>query len=70
MTDHATTPDPAVAPAAKEKVDTSVPASARIWNYWLGGKDNYAEFVKSAYHQSDLDTVRVIRMIAESGRIQ
>ncbi|MDT0571110.1 SAM-dependent methyltransferase [Streptomyces sp. DSM 3412] len=41
MTDHATTPDPAVAPAAKEKVDTSVPASARIWNYWLGGKDNY-----------------------------
>lgn len=30
----------------------------------------YAEFVKSAYHQSDLDTVRVIRMIAESGRIQ
>jgi hypothetical protein len=23
-------------------VDTSVPHSARIWNYWLGGKDNYA----------------------------
>jgi hypothetical protein len=41
MTDHATTPDPAAAPAAKEKVDTTVPASARIWNYWLGGKDNY-----------------------------
>ncbi|WP_179201897.1 SAM-dependent methyltransferase, partial [Streptomyces caniscabiei] len=41
MTDHATTPDPTAAPAAKEKVDTSVPASARIWNYWLGGKDNY-----------------------------
>ncbi|MBZ3908160.1 MULTISPECIES: SAM-dependent methyltransferase [Streptomyces] len=41
MTDNATTPDP-VAPTAKEKVDTSVPASARIWNYWLGGKDNYA----------------------------
>jgi hypothetical protein len=30
----------------------------------------YSEFVKSAYHQSDLDTVRVIRMIAESGRIE
>ncbi|MFF9041148.1 SAM-dependent methyltransferase [Streptomyces sp. NPDC014892] len=41
MTDNATTPDPAVASTAKEKVDTSVPASARIWNYWLGGKDNY-----------------------------
>jgi O-methyltransferase involved in polyketide biosynthesis len=24
------------------KVDTTVPHSARIWNYWLGGKDNFA----------------------------
>jgi S-adenosyl methyltransferase len=23
------------------KINTSVPHSARIWNYWLGGKDNY-----------------------------
>jgi hypothetical protein len=23
------------------KIDPSVPHSARIWNYWLGGKDNY-----------------------------
>jgi O-methyltransferase involved in polyketide biosynthesis len=23
------------------KIDTSVPHSARIWNYWLGGKDNF-----------------------------
>ncbi|RKN41347.1 SAM-dependent methyltransferase [Streptomyces hoynatensis] len=23
------------------KIDTSVPHSARIWNYWLGGHDNY-----------------------------
>ncbi len=22
-------------------IDTSVPHSARIWNYWLGGTDNY-----------------------------
>ncbi len=22
-------------------VDTTVPVSARIWNYWLGGKDYY-----------------------------
>jgi O-methyltransferase involved in polyketide biosynthesis len=27
-------------PAAK--LDTSTPHSARIWNYWLGGKDNFA----------------------------
>ncbi len=28
-------------PAASPKIDTTVPHSARIWNYWLGGKDNY-----------------------------
>ena len=37
MTDHATTPGS----GAHQKIDTSVPHSARIWNYWLGGKDNY-----------------------------
>ncbi|MEU9786523.1 SAM-dependent methyltransferase [Streptomyces phaeochromogenes] len=37
MTDHATTPGP----EAHQKIDTSVPHSARIWNYWLGGKDNH-----------------------------
>ncbi|MEU6805206.1 SAM-dependent methyltransferase [Streptomyces neyagawaensis] len=26
---------------ALAKIDTTVPHSARIWNYWLGGKDNY-----------------------------
>jgi hypothetical protein len=26
---------------AKTGIDTTVPHSARIWNYWLGGKDNY-----------------------------
>jgi O-methyltransferase involved in polyketide biosynthesis len=25
-----------------QKLDTTVSHSARIWNYWLGGKDNYA----------------------------
>jgi hypothetical protein len=25
-----------------EGIDTTVPHSARVWNYWLGGKDNYA----------------------------
>jgi hypothetical protein len=23
-------------------IDTTVPHSARIWNYWLGGKDSFA----------------------------
>jgi O-methyltransferase involved in polyketide biosynthesis len=25
----------------RPKIDTTVPHSARIWNYWLGGEDNY-----------------------------
>jgi hypothetical protein len=28
--------------SAGPKLDTSAPHSARIWNYWLGGKDNFA----------------------------
>jgi acetylaranotin biosynthesis cluster protein L len=37
----------------------------------VGSADGqYAEFVKSAYRESDIDTVRVIRMIAESSRLQ
>ncbi|MET8114854.1 SAM-dependent methyltransferase [Streptomyces prasinus] len=37
MSDPETTPGT----ASHQKIDTSVPHSARIWNYWLGGKDNY-----------------------------
>ncbi|MFF8095068.1 SAM-dependent methyltransferase [Streptomyces sp. NPDC016675] len=37
MSDPVTTPGS----AAHQRIDTSVPHSARIWNYWLGGKDNY-----------------------------
>jgi hypothetical protein len=32
-------PAPGRPPAPK--IDTTVPHSARIWNYWLGGKDHY-----------------------------
>ena len=28
-------------PPPAPKIDTTLPHSARIWNYWLGGKDNY-----------------------------
>ena len=38
MTD--TSPPPGQQPQAPT-IDTTVPHSARIWNYWLGGKDNY-----------------------------
>jgi hypothetical protein len=29
-------------PVPGSKIDVTVPHSARIWNYWMGGKDNYA----------------------------
>jgi len=29
------------APPPPPKIDSTVPHSARIWNYWLGGRDNY-----------------------------
>ena len=28
-------------PQSPPPTDTAVPHSARIWNYWLGGTDNY-----------------------------
>jgi hypothetical protein len=37
-----TTDDTAAERPPSPKIDTSVPHSARIWNYWLGGKDNFA----------------------------
>jgi len=33
--------DSSSAPGQPPSIETSVPQSARIWNYWLGGKDNY-----------------------------
>ena len=36
------TDDSAPARSAVPRVDTAVPHSARVWNYWLGGKDNFA----------------------------
>ncbi len=35
------TDDPAGSGQPLPELDTSVPHSARVWNYWLGGKDNY-----------------------------
>lgn len=28
-------------PLPEEKIRVDIPQSARIWNYWMGGKDNY-----------------------------
>jgi S-adenosyl methyltransferase len=36
------TDDPSVPRPSGPEIDVTVPHSARVWNYWLGGKDNYA----------------------------
>ena len=43
--------------------DTTMPAVD------ASGDDRYAEIVKSAYHEADIDTVRKIREIADTGRL-
>jgi len=42
QSEGATVTDSSSAPGqAPREINTSVPQSARIWNYWLGGKDYY-----------------------------
>ncbi len=59
------TEDPS-APVPSPKIDTTVPHSARIWNYWLGGKDNYpvdreaGDKYREAYPQI-VDKARAVR---------
>ncbi|MEV7283364.1 SAM-dependent methyltransferase [Streptomyces sp. NPDC093252] len=36
------TETPAASIDARRRIKTDQPHTARIWNYWLGGKDNYA----------------------------
>jgi O-methyltransferase involved in polyketide biosynthesis len=47
LTDHPPFPSSASARSASaesqsSRFDTGIPHSARLWNYWLGGKDNFA----------------------------
>src|SRR5215467_4518248 len=44
-------------------IDTTVPHSARIWNYWLGGKDNYP-----VDRQAGEQTIAVLPEIVEIAR--
>jgi S-adenosyl methyltransferase len=48
------------------RLDTTVPHSARIWNYWLGGKDNYA--VDRAAGDQFLATFPDIAVVARATR--
>jgi O-methyltransferase involved in polyketide biosynthesis len=47
-------------------IDTTVPHSARIWNYWLGGKDNFA--VDRAAGDAWLATFPGMRDVAQASR--
>ena len=51
---------------AQSGVDTTVPHSARIWNYWLGGKDNFV--VDRAAGDAWAATFPSVRDIARASR--
>ena len=51
---------------AQSGIDTTVPHSARIWNYWLGGKDNFA--VDRAAGDAWAATFPGVRDIARASR--
>jgi O-methyltransferase involved in polyketide biosynthesis len=66
--------------AAHSRLDTTRPHSARVWNYWLGGKDNFAadrqlgEQVRQVYPQivpvaraSRAFLRRAVTLLAETG---
>ncbi|HEV2260330.1 MAG TPA: SAM-dependent methyltransferase [Streptosporangiaceae bacterium] len=40
------------------KLDTTVSHSARIWNYWLGGKDNISQVVLAVPHSGHTRVVQ------------
>jgi S-adenosyl methyltransferase len=51
---------------ARTGIDTTVPHSARIWNYWLGGKDNFA--VDRAAGDAWSETFPGMRDVARASR--
>ena len=61
------TDDSAPARSALPRVDTAVPHSARVWNYWLGGKDNFAAD-REVGEQIRRRSSRTSRMIARAQR--
>lgn len=53
-------------PAVPDGVDVSVPHSARVWNHWLGGKDNYP--VDRAFGDQIVSLYPQIAVDARAGR--
>ncbi len=50
----------------EQELNTSVPHSARMWNYWLGGKDNYEADRKLGQYMAE--TYPQIKEIARASR--
>jgi hypothetical protein len=47
--------------------DPTVPAPARMWNYWLGGKDNFA--ADRAAAERVLEAMPTMPLIARAARL-
>jgi S-adenosyl methyltransferase len=60
------TDNPAAGGRRSVDIDTTVPHSARVWNYWLGGKDNYE--VDRAVGDAVAKTFPAITTLARQGR--
>ncbi|MEU6769951.1 SAM-dependent methyltransferase [Streptomyces sp. NPDC046759] len=52
--------------AGPEKLNTSVAHNARVWNYWIGGKDNYEVDQRVGDHVAGM--FPVIRAVARADR--
>ena len=72
-----------MAESERQDIDTTVPQTARIWNYWLGGKDNFAvdrqvgDQIKEAFPQivenaraSRAFLVRAVTYVSTEGGIR
>lgn len=66
MTEPETQNPAPIEPPAGSGIDATIPHSARIWNYWLGGKDNYA--VDREAGDQYLEVFPGVREIAQQDR--
>ncbi|MGW1787050.1 SAM-dependent methyltransferase, partial [Streptomyces sp. NPDC002143] len=60
-------PDVSGGDPLNSNIDTSLPHSARTWNYWLGGKDNYPVDQEAGDAYSEI-APQVVTMARESRR--
>ncbi|GGV79694.1 hypothetical protein GCM10010294_50770 [Streptomyces griseoloalbus] len=53
-------------PSGSARLDTGVAHNARVWNYWIGGKDNYAVDQQVGDHVASINPI--VRDIARADR--